>query len=263
MPLFSRRVAALTQHRMSITLRSLPENYRAVIVGASGGIGAGLVRHLATDSRCGEIHALSRSGNAPSGAKIRGGRIDLEDPASIATALDPVTAEGPVHLVIVASGVLHGEDFGPEKTWRHLDAASMAKVFAVNTTGPALVASALLDALPREGKSVFAALSARVGSISDNRLGGWHAYRASKAALNQIIRTCSIELTRKRRDALIVGLHPGTVETGLSEPFRDNVPDGKLFTPDYSAERLLNVIDTLTPEQSGRCFDWQGEEVLP
>jgi len=139
----------------------------------------------------------------------------------------------------------------------------MAKVFAVNTTGPALVASALLDALPREGKSVFAALSARVGSISDNRLGGWHAYRASKAALNQIIRTCSIELTRKRRDALIVGLHPGTVETGLSEPFRDNVPDGKLFTPDYSAERLLNVIDTLTPEQSGRCFDWQGEEVLP
>ena len=113
------------------------------------------------------------------------------------------------------------------------------KLFAVNTTGPALVASALLDALPHEGKSVFAALSARVGSVSDNRLGGWHAYRASKAALNQIIRTCSIELARKRRDALIVGLHPGTVETGLSEPFRGNVPDGKLFTPDYSAGCLF------------------------
>jgi len=248
---------------ISITLASLPENYRAVIVGASGGIGGAFVRHLAGDPRCGEIHALSRSGNAPEGAKIRSAHMDFEDPASIPAALTPIAADGPVHLVIVASGILHGEDFGPEKTWRHLDAASMAKLFAVNTTGPALVASALLDALPHEGKSVFAALSARVGSVSDNRLGGWHAYRASKAALNQIIRTCSIELARKRRDALIVGLHPGTVETGLSEPFRGNVPDGKLFTPDYSAGCLLKVIDTLTPKASGRCFDWQGEEVLP
>lgn len=248
---------------MSITLSSLPENYRAIIVGASGGIGAALVRHLVADPRCGRIHALSRSGNTPVDAKVRRGAIDLEDPASIAAALERVTAEGPVHLAIVASGILHGDDFGPEKTWRHLDASSMAKVLAVNTTGPALVAAAVLDALPREGKSVFAALSARVGSISDNRLGGWHAYRASKAALNQIIRTCSVELARKRRDALIIGLHPGTVETALSEPFRGNVPDGKLFTADYSAQCLLQVIDTLTPEASGRCFDWQGEEVTP
>ena len=110
---------------------------------------------------------------------------------------------------------------------------------------------------------MFAALSAPVGSIADNRLGGWHAYRASKAALNQIIRTCSIELARKRREALIVGLHPGTVETALSEPFRGNVPDKKLFTPDYSAGCLLEVINALTPAQSGRCFDWQGEEIAP
>ncbi|WP_429911889.1 SDR family NAD(P)-dependent oxidoreductase [Glycocaulis sp.] len=248
---------------MSNTLSSLPENYRAVIVGASGGIGGAFVRHLAADPRCGEVIALSRSGRVYQGAKITPGRIDLEDPASIRGALVPVSAGGPVHLVIVASGVLHGEDFGPEKTWRHLNAASMARLFAINTTGPALVAAALLDALPREGKSVFAALSARVGSISDNRLGGWHAYRASKAALNQIIRTLSIELARKRPEALIVGLHPGTVETALSEPFRGNVPEGKLFTPEYSAGHLLKVIDTLGPEHSGRCFDFAGEEVAP
>ncbi|MFC4725888.1 SDR family NAD(P)-dependent oxidoreductase [Glycocaulis abyssi] len=248
---------------MSNTLASLPENYRALVIGASGGIGGAFVRHLAADPRCGEVHALSRSGEVPDSPKVRPGSIDLEDPASIRRALAPVSDDGPVHLVITASGILHGEDFGPEKTWRHLDADSMARLFAVNTTGPALVAAALLDALPREGKSVFAALSARVGSISDNRLGGWHAYRASKAALNQIIRTLSIELARKRREALIVGLHPGTVETALSEPFRGNVPEGKLFTPEYSAGRLLAVIDTLTPEHSGRCFDFAGDEVMP
>ncbi|MGP1275224.1 MAG: SDR family NAD(P)-dependent oxidoreductase [Caulobacterales bacterium] len=248
---------------MNVTLSSLPENYRAVIIGASGGIGAAFVRHLSGDARCGEIHALSRSGAAPDGVKIHPGRIDLENPDSIEAALEPIRSAGPVHLVIVASGILHDEGLAPEKTWRHLDAGSMAKVLAVNTTGPALVAGALLDALPREGKAVFAALSARVGSISDNRLGGWHAYRASKAALNQIIRTCSVELARKRRDALIVGLHPGTVETALSEPFRGNVPEGKLFMPDYSARCLLEVIEALTPAASGRCYDWQGEEIAP
>ncbi|WP_439632478.1 SDR family NAD(P)-dependent oxidoreductase [Glycocaulis sp.] len=248
---------------MSNTLESLPEHYRAIVVGASGGIGGAFVRQLADDPRCGDVIALSRSGSAPQGPKITSGTIDLEDPASIRGALEPIAGDGPIHLVIVASGVLHGEGFGPEKTWRHLDASSMARLFAINTTGPALAAAALLDALPREGKSVFAALSARVGSISDNRLGGWHAYRASKAALNQIIRTLSIELARKRRDALIVSLHPGTVETALSEPFRGNVPEGKLFTPEYSAGRLLKVIDTLTPDHSGRCFDFAGEEVAP
>ena len=126
-----------------------------------------------------------------------------------------------------------------------------------------MIARHALDALDRRDKAVFAALSARVGSISDNRLGGWHGYRASKAALNQIIRTLSIELARKRPDAICAGLHPGTVDTGLSEPFQRNVPDGKLFTPDYAAERLLSVIDGLTAEQSGRCFDWAGEEIAP
>lgn len=248
---------------MTLTLSSFEDGYRAIIVGASGGIGGAFVRHLADDPRCGEVIALSRSGNAPQGPKITPGTIDLEDPATIEPAMAAAFEAGPVHLVIVASGMLHGDGISPEKTWRHMDASAFARIFAVNTTGPALVAKAALDRLPREGKSVIAALSARVGSISDNRLGGWHAYRASKAALNQVIRTCSVELARKRPQGLIVGLHPGTVETALSEPFQGNVPDGKLFTPDYSAARLLEVIDTLTPEQSGHCFDFAGEEVAP
>jgi len=248
---------------MTLSLSSLPEHYRALVIGASGGIGGGFVRHLAGDPRCAEVIALSRSGHAAEGAKITPGRIDLEDPATIDAAMEAAFADGPVHLVIVASGILHEGDLSPEKTWRHIDANALARVFAVNTTGPALVAKAVLGRLPREGKSVLAALSARVGSISDNRLGGWHAYRASKAALNQIIRTCSIELARKRPDGLIIGLHPGTVDTALSEPFQGNVPEGKLFTPDYSAGRLLEVIDTLTPQHSGRCFYFAGEEVLP
>lgn len=248
---------------MTLTLSSFEDGYRAIIIGASGGIGSAFVRHLADDPRCAGVIALSRSGRAAEGAKITSGRIDLEDPASIDAAMEAAFADGPVHLVIAASGILHEGDLSPEKTWRHIDADALARVFAVNTTGPALVAKAVLGRLPREGKSVFAALSARVGSISDNRLGGWHAYRASKAALNQIIRTCSIELARKRPDGLIIGLHPGTVDTALSEPFQGNVPEGKLFTPDYSARRLLTVIDTLTPQHSGRCFDFAGEEVLP
>ena len=139
----------------------------------------------------------------------------------------------------------------------------MAHVFAINTIGPALVAKHALPVLDKDHRSIFAALSARVGSISDNRLGGWHSYRASKAALNQIIRTCSIELARKNRTALCVGLHPGTVDTGLSEPFQSNVPDGKLFTPTRSATSLLSVLNGLDETDTGQCFDWAGERIDP
>ena len=139
----------------------------------------------------------------------------------------------------------------------------MARLFAVNTIGPALIAKHALPLLPKTGKSVFAALSARVGSISDNGLGGWHSYRASKAALNMLLKNFAIELKFKRKEAVCIGLHPGTVDTGLSQPFQKNVADGKLFTPAYSAARLLSVIDGAAPADSGKCFAWDGAEVAP
>ena len=144
---------------------------------------------------------------------------------------------------------------------RQLDAGAFARAFAVNAIGPALVAQALLPLMPKGRKTLFAALSARVGSISDNRLGGWHAYRASKAALNQLLRTIAIEHARTSSEGIVIGLHPGTVDTGLSKPFQRGVKT--LFTPARSAGHLLAVIDAAAPAMSGRVYDWQGAEIAP
>jgi NAD(P)-dependent dehydrogenase (short-subunit alcohol dehydrogenase family) len=252
---------------MTQSLTSLPDGYRAVVFGASGAIGSALLTALGDDPRCGARFAASRSGQDVAGAQ--GLAFDLAAPDSIDSVMEAACADGPAHLVIAATGALHSQGaLEPEKTWRHLDAERLAHAFQVNTILPALIARAALPRLARgtrdaPEKAVFAALSARVGSISDNRLGGWHAYRASKAALNQILKTCSIELTRKTSHALCVGLHPGTVDSALSKPFQGNVPEGKLFTPAYAAERLLSVIDGLSPEQTGRVFDWAGKEIAP
>lgn len=248
-------------------LTTFPDGYRALIVGASGGVGRALTQQLAADPRCGSVYAASRSGVAIEGAQSLS--LDFSAPQTVEDAVATASQDGPLHLVIVAAGVLVDEaGRGPEKSWRQIDPDYMAEVFKINTIGPALVARHALDALAKgrkdaPEKAVFAALSARVGSISDNRLGGWHSYRASKAALNQILKTCAIELARKRPHAACIGLHPGTVDTRLSEPFQGNVPDGKLFTPDYSAEQLLAVIDQVQFDQSGCVFDWAGEIIDP
>lgn len=230
----------------------------AIVIGASGGVGGALVQAIVACGRFAEVHAMSRGGlAAPDGALPS--PIDLADEASIAAAMTrPVLAP---RLVIVASGLLHAPDVSPEKALRSLDPAAMARLFAVNTIGPALVAKHALPRFGREDRAVFAALSARVGSISDNRLGGWHGYRASKAALNMLIATMAIELARTRPQALCVGLHPGTVDTGLSRPFQGGVPPGRLFTPAESAAHLLRVLDRLTPADSGGVFAWDGSKI--
>lgn len=252
---------------MTPSLTTLPEGYRALVFGASGGVGGALCAALAADPRCGGLYAASRGG-ADIDA-VPGLAFSLDEPETIARAVKTAAGDGGLHLVIAATGALHSQaGLEPEKSWRHLDPARLADAFKVNTILPAMIARHALDALAkgtkeRPEKAVFAALSARVGSISDNRLGGWHGYRASKAALNQIIRTLSIELARKKPHAVCAGLHPGTVDTRLSAPFQANVPDGKLFTPHFAAERLVSVIDGLTPDHTGRCFDWAGEEIAP
>jgi len=225
---------------------------KAIVIGSTGGIGDALVRKLRADGH--SVTALSRTSTPP---------IDLADEATIAAAAVRLAADAPYDLILVATGILQTATIAPEKTFRDLTPATLAAYFAINATGPALIAKHFLPLLPKTGRSVFAALSARVGSIGDNRLGGWYGYRASKAALNMLVKTLAIELARNRPEALCVALHPGTVDTSLSKPFQRGVAPEKLFTADHSAERLLDVLDQLTPEQTGNCFAWDGQRVLP
>ena len=235
-------------------LASFAPGLRALVFGAGGGIGAAFVTELGAHPRVAKVYAAARSAEAP-------WQFDLTDEASIEAVAKAAAAEGPLDLVLVATGVLHSPTMRPEKTWRSLDAAALAEAFAINATGPALIAKHTLGLLRRDAKSVFACLSARVGSIEDNRLGGWHAYRASKAALNMLIRSCAVELQQRTPGALCVALHPGTVDTRLSQPFQGGVPSSKLFTPAMSARSLLGVLDRLTPADSGRLFAWDGQAI--
>ncbi len=232
----------------------------AAVFGASGGIGAALCKRLA-ESGAEVVHAGSRSGAAPAGGAIRPFAFDLADETSIAAAAEAMRADPP-DWIIVATGVLTLADgTGPERTYRRLDPASMAEVFAINTIGPALIAKRMLGLMPRGRPFTFAALSARVGSIGDNRLGGWHSYRASKAALNMLLKNFAIEMARTHPESVIVGLHPGTVDSALSAPFQAGLPEGQLTDPGDAAGNLLGVLARLAPAQSGRVFDFRGEEI--
>ena len=251
------------RHKDNIVLTSFGTNINAAIIGASGGIGAGFAHHLRSCGTVAGLLKLARSVPHDRANDADWLAIDLENENSIKLASDSIKrGVGELHLVIVATGILHnGEELKPEKTWRQLSGPAMASAFKLNTIGPALVAKHFLPLLAKDRKSVFSALSARVGSIEDNRLGGWHAYRASKAALNMVIKTLSIELAHRNPKALCVGLHPGTVDTRLSKPFQRGVAPERLFSPADSARHLLNVLDRLTPEDSGHVYAWDGVRI--
>lgn len=237
------------------------EGCTAVVVGAGGGIGSALVDLLERDARYARVLALARRPLGSRPAHVVTGTLELTDERTIVEAAAIAKELGPVRLVLVTTGLLHDPSLQPEKSWNALDGTALARAFATNAIGPALVAKHFLPLLPREGRSVFGALSARVGSIGDNRLGGWYAYRSSKAALNMLLKTFAIELARRAPGALCVGLHPGTVATRLSEPFRRQVAPEKLFSTAHAAGCLLNVVESLRPEDSGGVFAWDGSRV--
>lgn len=235
---------------------------QAVIIGASGGVGEALTNALASNPKYDRVYALSRSDLEFQSSNIETGSIDILDETSVATAAERVSQKASPSLVIVASGILsEGECLQPERSYRSQTFESFERVFRVNTFGPAIVAKYFLPIMPRKERGVFAALSARVGSISDNRKGGWHAYRASKAALNMLIKNYAIEQARRNEEFIAVSLHPGTVDTNLSKPFQRNVPEAQLFSAEQSADYLLTVINGLEAADTGKAFDWAGKEI--
>jgi NAD(P)-dependent dehydrogenase (short-subunit alcohol dehydrogenase family) len=215
----------------------------ALVIGASGGLGAAFVSELA--ARGAAVTGLSRGADG----------LDVTDPEAVARVMRAL--DGPFDAVIVATGILAPEGAAPEKSLGAIDADTMARTLAVNAIGPALVLAHVPRLLPREGRAVVGVLTARVGSIGDNRMGGWHSYRASKAAANQIVRGAAIEIGRKRAEAVVVALHPGTVET----PFTAAYAGREKMRPEESAQKLLNVLENLKPEQSGGFYDYAGAEV--
>jgi NAD(P)-dependent dehydrogenase (short-subunit alcohol dehydrogenase family) len=233
-----------------VELNSFPNAGVAVIFGSGGGIGNALMDVLRSDDRFSHLVGFNRR-TTPS--------IDLMNEQSLERAAKSAAEKGELRLVIDATGFLHDENQAPEKSWRQLDADKLARSFALNAIGPALIMKHILPLLPRSGKAVFATLSARVGSIGDNRLGGWYAYRASKAALNQLVRTSAVELARRSPEAICVALHPGTVATALSAPFA--ATGLTVHKPSEAARHLLTVIGKLTPEATGGFLDWRGEPV--
>ncbi len=240
-------------------LNKATSGLNVAVVGAGGGIGAAFVDALESRDGVASVHALSRAAVPHASSRVVAGRIDVTDEASVIEAAGGI--DQPLDLVIVATGILHSDRFQPERRIREFDPATFQAVIAVNTTGPAIVAKHFLPKLRKDGGSVFAAISARVGSIADNRLGGWTSYRASKAALNMVLKTFAIEHARSRPESAIVALHPGTVDTALSEPFSKRVPTEKLFTPAQSAGYLLDVIEGLGPEDTGGFFAWDGSRI--
>ncbi len=232
----------------TVTMASLPTGYRALVVGASGTIGNAFHAALRADPRCGEVVGLSRQSQPG---------FDLEDPAAIAAAVTAVTVEGPFHLVVDATGALMIDGTGPEKQLAAVRATPLSRQFAVNAIGPLLLLQALATHLA-PGRAIYAKLSARVGSIADNRKGGWYGYRAAKAALNQLLQTAALELGMRRPGLVVAALQPGTVSSPLSAPF---VSADHATPADEAARALLQVLDGLPAMRGAHFRDTKGEAI--
>ena len=234
----------------------------AVVIGATGGVGAAMVKKLVASGRFAVVVCASRRPTNPNPG-CEWVFLDVEDETTIEQASQHVTERyGRLDLLINTVGLLHDAAQAPEKRLEDLDPFALQRSFAINAIGPALVYKHFHRLFRHKRHSVMATLSARVGSISDNGLGGWYGYHASKAAQNQITLTTAVEMSRKAPKCVVVALHPGTVATRLSEPFQKGVPADKLFSAEQSAAYLLSVIGELTPDHTGGFYAWDGQ-VIP
>jgi len=230
-------------------MQSLPEGYQALVIGASGAIGSALVNQLKLDPRCGRVWGVGRN-SQPS--------IDFNDESTVVQAAVEIRTQGPLNLVILAAGALHGAHGMPEKRLGQLNYTQMEANFRINTMGPALAMAHFAPLLDRHRRSLMGVLSAKVGSIGDNGLGGWYSYRASKAALNMFLKTAAIEVSRTNPLAVLAALHPGTVDSALSAPF-GGAEIGR--PPAEAAAELLRVLDRLEPEHTGSFWAYDGQRL--
>jgi NAD(P)-dependent dehydrogenase (short-subunit alcohol dehydrogenase family) len=242
-------------------------NQSALVVGASQGIGLGFVRQLLSDDRIDRVYGTYRRPETAQGllelaatdSRLVALPMDVTDEGSIAAAIAQIQTHTPaLHRVVYCVGLLHDGDFQPEKSLRQITSENLVRSFQTNAVGAALLAKHVLSLLKHDQPSVFAAISAKVGSIGDNRLGGWYGYRASKAALNMLMKTTALEYARGCPHTTVALLHPGTTDTRLSEPFQRGVPPEKLFPVDRTVAQLMAVMDGLTPADSGEFFNWDG-----
>lgn len=234
-----------------------------VIIGCSGALGKAFVSQLSNVYPDATIHGFSRQKQQPVGGNVAFYEMDFEQESGYQAAAELVGVDHPVDLILVTTGALHDETMMPEKTIRDTAMDQYHHMFQVNTLIPAMVMKHFIPKMSNTKQSLLAVMTARVGSISDNHLGGWYSYRASKAALNMLVRNTAIEVNRMHKNKIILGLHPGTVDSRLSKPFQEYVKEGHLFTPEFAVESLLQVMDRVTEESSGKLFAWDGEEIQP
>ena len=246
------------------------DRINALIVGASQGIGLGFVKTLLKQENVERVFATYRNQKSSElstlqqqyGDRLKCLQVDITQESQIANAIEQIRESvKELHLAIYCVGVLHEGDLTPEKSLRQIDADNLIYSFQVNSIGAVLLAKHLMPLFKKSSRSVFASISAKVGSIGDNRLGGWYGYRASKSALNMFLKTTAIEYSRRCPKTIVVALHPGTTDTRLSKPFQKNVPPGKLFPVEHTVDLLSKVISGLEQKDSGEFFSWDGSRL--
>lgn len=238
---------------------------RALIIGSSGGMGAGLVTALLADKSIDSIHTVSRFDNAVTDLRLRHHTINSVNDSEVTNLTEELQRVGSFSLIVCCIGTLHGGEtdtsFSPEKRLENLNPESMLRYFQVNTIAPMNWLKQIVHLAPKHQNCTAVFITARVGSIEDNQLGGWYGYRASKAALNMLIKTAQIELSRRSPNTILVSYHPGTVDTDLSKPFQKNVAKGKLFSIEFAVKQLLQTLPSLTQDGAPHYVDWQGKPI--